>query len=386
MIRVSRSSRDRCARAALDMAAAATPRRHATSPRARIGVLLLWGIGDAILTTPFLGALRSAYPHARLVALGKPWLPDLFAGEGLFDEFIAFVPPWTRHSGKYQLWSDEWRAFAAQVLALRRARFDLLISLRPDPRETALGRVLAVREFAGYAAPGGRSWVSIDLGRGIADEPSHYRGELAARAATVLFGSSPAPLPTLHHTRAPGIAKRLEDAGYKGGPILALAFGASHPIKRWDGARIAETIGKLRRSPGAYLIIESDDSPRFDLPGAVPTVRWQGPLAALKDVLALADVLFCTDSGTLHVGTAVGCRTVSIFSSGPLGRFAPPGPLHKAYAVEPMPCRPCYNNCIYPSPLCIDRIDTAAVAALVDGALAAVTTPRAGLAAQSVGA
>jgi ADP-heptose:LPS heptosyltransferase len=377
MIPLPRSSRDRWARYGLDALAALTPRPRRTSARATIAVFLLWGIGDAVLTTPFLRTLRDKYPSARLTALGKPWLADLFDDETLFDEFVTFVPPWTRHSGKYRLWSGEWRAFARDVATLRHRRLDLLISLRPDPRETALARLLAVREFAGYALAGGRSWISIDLGRGIVDEPAHYRGKLAARAAEALLGTSPASLPSLRHTPDSKIAQQLADAGYTRGPVLALAFGASHPIKRWQSAKITETLRKLRRPPGAYVVIESDDSPKFYVPGDVPTVHWRGSLADLKHVLTLADVLFCTDSGTLHVGTAAGCATVSIFGSGPLGRFAPPGPQHAAYAVEPMPCRPCYNNCIYPSPLCMDRIDTGAVAALVDSALVRVSSPRA---------
>ena len=385
-MRLSRSSRDRWAHAGLNAIAALTPRRRQSSGRATIGVFLLWGIGDAVLTTPFLRALRAAYPKAHIVALGKPWLADLFAGEALVDELVTFVPPWTRHSGKYRLWSREWRGFVRDVAALRRIRFDLLISLRPDPRETALARVLAVREFAGYALSGGRAWISVDLGREITDEPAHYRGELAARAAQALLGVSPDALPALGRDVGRDTARQLADAGYRNGPVLALAFGASHPIKRWESARITETLRKLRQPPGAYLVVESDDSPKFYVPGDVPTVHWRGSLADLKRVLAVADVLFCTDSGTLHVGTAAGCRTVSIFGSGPLGRFAPPGPHHTAYAVEPMPCRPCYNNCIYSSPLCMDRIDTSAVASLVDAALARVSEPRAARAAESVGA
>jgi ADP-heptose:LPS heptosyltransferase len=381
-----RTHRDRWARRAFDLAAALTPRRRGVSPRTRIGVFLLWGIGDAVLTTPFLRALRNAYPEAHLVGIGKPWLPDLFAGETLFDEFVTLVPPWTRHSDKYRLWSSAWRIFGREVLALRRARLDLLISLRPDPRETALGRLLGVREFAGYAAPGGRSWVSVDLGRGVANEPTCYRGELAARAAEALLGTLPDPVPALGHDPVPDVARRLAEAGYAGGPVLAVAFGAAHPIRRWHSTGINDTLRKLRRPPGAYLIIESDGSPRFEAPGAIPTVRWEGPLAALKDVLGVADVLLCTDSGALHIGTAVGCRTVAIFGPGARGRFAPPGPPHVSYAVEPMPCRPCYDNCIYPSPLCMDRIDTGAVATLVDDALAQIAAPRARAAAESVGA
>jgi len=378
-------TRDWLARRWLDAASALSPRGPAISSRTVIGVFLLWGIGDAVLTTPFLHALRAAYPGARIVALGKPWLAELFGEEALFDEFVTLVPPWTRHSGKYRLWSRDWREFARQAFAIRRGRFDLLISLRPDPRETALACLLSVREFAGYPAAGGRRWVSVDLGRSIVDEPACYRGELAAQAAKELIGTRPDAQPILRRVPSQDLARQLAHAGYAGGPVLAVAFGAAHPIRRWTGQNIAETLVRLRHRPGAYLIIETDNSPSFEVPGTVPTVRWRGSLAELKGALALADVLFCADSGALHVGTAVGCRTVSVFGPGLPSRFAPRGPLH-AHAVKPMPCRPCYDNCIHPSPLCMDRIEVDTVAELIDAALAKVTVPRLAGAAERVSA
>ncbi|HTP83840.1 MAG TPA: glycosyltransferase family 9 protein [Alphaproteobacteria bacterium] len=375
-MRLTLSIRDRWTRVGLDALSVLTPRRRRRSPRATIGVFLLWGIGDAVLTTPFLHALRKCYPDARIVALGKPWLSELFGDEAVFDEFVTLVPPWTRHSGKYRLWSREWRDFARAAAAVRRMSFDLLVSLRPDPRETALGRLLPAREFAGYALAGGGSWISIDLGQAVENERGLYRGELAARAAEILLGTSPNPVPVLREEPSHEAARKLVDAGYAGGPVMALAFGAAHPVRRWPAAKISETFRKLQRKPGAYLVIESDDTPAFDLPSDVPALRWRGALADLKHVLAIADVLLCADSGPLHVGTAVGCRTVAIFGSGSLGRFAPRGPMNATYAVEPMPCRPCYDNCIYSSPLCMDLVDTDAVAALVDEALAQVASPR----------
>ncbi len=365
------------ARLLLDAASRLTPRARSTSPRRQIGVFLFWGIGDAVLATPFLRALRAAYPQARIHALGKPWLADLFGDEGLFDHVHSFVPPWTKHRGKYRLWTSEWRAFARAVAAMRRTRFDLLVSLRPDPREALLARFLSAQEFAGYADCGGASWISSDLGHGIDREPETYRGELAAHAAQVLIGERPPPNPSLSPGDRISVLGQLAQLGYRGGPVLALSFGAAHPLRRWSSTQIENTVAQLRRRPGAYLIIESDDAPRLDLPAGAPTLRWRGSLRELKGVLAAADVLLCSDSGVMHVGAALGIRTVSVFGPGSLARFAPRGAAHAAYAVEPMPCRPCHDNCLYSSPLCIDQIDTSRVALLVDRALETAITAQA---------
>ncbi|MBI1779197.1 MAG: glycosyltransferase family 9 protein [Proteobacteria bacterium] len=385
-IPLKRHVRDAGARLVLDAVAAATARKSGTSPRRRIGVFLFWGIGDAVLAIPFLHALRMAYPEARIDAIGKPWLEALFGDERLFDGYQTLVPPWTKHRGKYRLWSEEWRDFARSVRSLGRTEYDLLIGLRPDPRETALARLLATAEYAGYAAEGGRAWVSIDIGvdrsrhpfeRSAKLEPGLYRGTLAARAAAALLGTNVPGLPLLAVRPPPDeLVRRLREAGYRGGPILALAFGAAQATRRWSGERIGASLRGLKMRPGAILLIESEGSPSIALGRDTPTVAWNGSLSELKRVLTLADVLFCTDSGPMHIGAAVGCRVVALFGPGSLERFAPPPP-HAVYAVEPMPCRPCSDYCIYSSPLCMDRLEPSAAAVLLDQALAGVGRPRA---------
>jgi ADP-heptose:LPS heptosyltransferase len=240
-----------------------------------------------------------------------------------------------------------------------------------------LGHYLSTTEFAGYASSGGKGWVTVDLGRDVVDEPNTYRGMLAAQAAAALIGELPDPTPRLTPPEPVEIAARLGAAGYRGGPVLGVSFGAAHPLRRWSGERIADTLKHLQRQPGAYLLIESDDAPRVEVPAQVPTLRWRGSMREMKQALAATDILLCADSGVMHVGAALGCRTVSVFGAGSIGRFAPRGAHHKMYAVEPMPCRPCYDACIYPSPLCMDRIETGCVAALLDQTLASVRTGRA---------
>jgi ADP-heptose:LPS heptosyltransferase len=378
---IPRSLRDRVAKGGLNAIAAMTPRAAGTTiGRNTIGVFLFWGIGDAVLTTPFLRALRTAYPAARIVAIGKPWLSVLLDEEGLVDEFQTLVPPWTRHEGKYRLLSTDWSDFAAQVRRLASRRFDLLVSLRPDPRETMLARLLSAHECAGYAAAGGAGWIDTDLGHGVGDETKLYRAELAAIAAERLLGVRPDSEPSLRLYPAPQpFLSQLAAAGYRAGPILAVAFGAAHPLRRWSAERIAEALGALKHPPGAYLLIEGDDTPRVDPPKHAPAVRWRGSLKELRRVLPLADVAFCSDSGTMHIAAALDCRVVAVFGPGSPDRFAPRGPRHAIYAVEPMPCRPCHDVCIHASPLCMDRIDVLGVAALLDKSLAAVERPRAEL-------
>jgi len=351
------------ARAGLDLIARLTPRKPGPSPRRRIGVFLYWGIGDAVLSLPLLQALRAAYPDAHITALGKPWLVELFGDEGLFDAYLDIVPPWTRHRGKYRLWDADWRRFLLQALRTRRDPFDLLISVRPDPREVVTARLLGGWEYAGLAAMGGAAWISVDLGAGIADPGQAYDGSVAAAAALVLTGTDVSPMPRFR----PRLSRRPPAER----PLLGISFGASHPIKRWHEAGIAATLSGMMKTPGVALVIGHDHSPAIHLPEGWRREDWRGSLTELKSLLAEIDVLFCSDSGVMHVAAASGCRVVALFTTGMLSRFAPPD--QRIYAVEPMPCRPCGDNCIHPTLLCVDRIDSRVISAMLDDALTAIS-------------
>ena len=99
----------------------------------KILVLELWGLGDIVLATPALAALRARYPKARIVLLAKPYANDLLKGSHWVDEIIAYDFPWTAFAGKYRVWRYKCRELVALIRRLRGERFDLAICARGTP-------------------------------------------------------------------------------------------------------------------------------------------------------------------------------------------------------------------------------------------------------------
>jgi len=94
------------------------------------------------------------------------------------------------------------------------------------------------------------------------------------------------------------------------GPLIALAPGASWPIKRWPREQWQILVNELR-SRGARLIglgqgDEHLPGVHLDLVGAT-TAREAG------HVLAASDLLVCCDSGLMHLALAVGTPAVALF-------------------------------------------------------------------------
>lgn len=372
----SRLAKLRRSKAVLDWIARMTPRRVSSAsgnPR-RIGVLLQWGIGDAVLALPLLSGLARSYPAASIELIGKPWLADLFGGEPWLGATHELVPPWSKPSRKYRLWDSSWRRYLVQLLALRKLRFDLLVGLRLDPREIFQLRLLRAGRTVGVAGAGGEAWISDLIKIEPEDYYIRYRGEYNALACRELTGCKQLSPLRFDVAQAAGAAalERLRSAGYAGGPIVCVHNGAGNPIREWRPASFAAVLDSVSDlAPFAVIIDDGADpaGPHVKSPASLDYTVWKSNLTDLKALLSIADVLFCTDSGVMHLGAACGCRVVAIFGPGSPEAFFPREEGHKIVKVEPMPCRPCLDNCIYRRPICMDGITKESVSAALRGSI-----------------
>ena len=351
---------------------------HCSLPSS-VGVLLQWGIGDAVLTVPLLRAMRLAWPEAQIDFLGKPWLADLFSGEGLADGFAELVPPWTKYERKYRIWEKDWRVYGSQLRKARRRRYDLVVGIRWDVREVAQLRLLRAVKSAGFARAGGAGWIAMDLRLTPVAYAAMHRSEAAAYAAQVLTGKSVSPVPHLsvrHEDRVASVAA-LKRAGHAGGHVVAVHSGAGALVRRWPMENYDAVLRFCSDRIGCLVIIDDGSAgSRLEHLPNVPLLRWSGPLAGLKSILSVCDVLLCNDSGPMHLAAAVGCRVVSIFGPGAPRWFGPVGVGHRTVYIDPMPCRPCFDRCIYDQPICMKEISVDAVAAAATRAMNEVASPR----------
>ncbi len=356
-------SLQRRAKAVFDSLSAMSPRRPGGQDAvpARIGVLLQWGIGDAVLAQPLLQGLRNAFPETSIEVIGKPWLSELFSGETFVDHVHTLVPPWTRYTGKYRLWDKDWRVYMRSVGRLRSTRFDALVALRFDPRENLQLRLLDAQRTYGFGAAGGGRWVTDDLGLTFEMFHAMHRSEVAAHAAWKLTGARTSGVPALHadaDTRTHLLAW-LTSQGYRSGRLLAVHNGAGASIRRWGWDNM---IAAMRPLPGSVrMVVAIDDG--SDVPVErlrrsvnVPLAVFHGSLGELKALLSMCDVLLCNDSGVMHIAAAVGCRTVPVIGPTLPLWFGPSGQGHSPVCLEPMPCRPCMDVCVHSAPICMTRI------------------------------
>ena len=285
-----------------------------------IAVVLPGWIGDAVMATPALRALRSHFNEARITALAKPYLADVLAGGDWFDELLPMHGVWTT------------------ARALRQRSIDLAV-LFPNSFRSALTVWLGdCKRRVGYAR--------------------YFRSPLLTEALEAVRGSDGRPLPSpiieaynklVEHVGclSPGwrlnlfttpedeaaVARVWDMAGFTTrAEVICLnpgaAFGAA---KHWPSPYFAALARNLAERRGSGVLVICGPAER-SLAREIATMACHPKVVALADLALPAnasgppislgltkalvkrcDLLVTTDSGPRHFAAAFNRPVVTLF-------------------------------------------------------------------------
>jgi heptosyltransferase-2 len=287
----------------------------------RIAVFLPNWVGDVVMATPSLRALRACFPDARITYVGRPAALATLAGSKHADDVIC------DRCGR------PGRAAGLLCLAqrLRRERLDLAVLLPNSFRAALAARLGGARRILGYDRDG-RGWMLTDKlppprgadGRYVPVSARDYYADLVA-----LLGArcrrQRMSLPVLPADQAAADAV-LSEAGVDGRrPLVMLNPGASFGTsKMWDASRYAALADLLIERLGARIIVNAAPNERHvaawvaaamrNAP-AVSFAERLNTLGLLKGLLKRCDLLVTNDTGARHLAAALGIGVVTIFGS-----------------------------------------------------------------------
>jgi heptosyltransferase II len=298
-------------------------------------------VGDAVMSLPALAAVRRRFPKAHIAVLARPWVAGLYRHEPFADEIIP-----------YQARGPAARFEVAH--RLQPMRFECALLLQNAFDAALVTRLAGIPRRAGYNRDG-RGWLLTDAievpRRGsIPPHESFYYLELLRRLGWI------DALPAQALVRLEGAAKA-RDAGR----ARFLAEGLESPIgvspgaafggaKRWLPERfIAAAAGLARRTGAAIALFGSQDERpicehiRAGLRALGTPARNFAGETSLGDFIerAAACRLFLTnDSGAMHIASALGVPTVTIFGATNPVTTGPTGPLARIVRTQ-VECSPC---------------------------------------------
>ncbi len=315
-----------------------------------IGVFLPNWIGDTVMATPTLRALRRHYgPNARLIGVLRPYLADVLAGTRWLDEQILFDPR-SRDSAQ-----RSWPV----ARQLRARKLDMLVLLTNSLRTGLIGWASGSRERVGYARYGRGPTLTTRLYPPRAGWKWLPTPAIDAYLQLAYAVGCPPESPRMELETLPQDEEAADALWRKwrlpaGGEVVVLnsggAFGAA---KHWPAEYFAALARRIAAHDRLAVLVNCGPNERqiaaaivrsADHPGVVGMADEERlPIGLTKACIRRSRLLVSTDSGPRFFAAAFGVPVVSLF-----------GPTHiqwsrTHYAGEvclahEVPCGPCMQR------------------------------------------
>jgi len=339
----------------------------------KISVVLPNHLGDVVMATPALRALRRGRPEARIRAVVRRTLAPVLRGSPWIDSFVVHEI----HAARSPLGK-----LRARLEVARELRGSDLVVVLPNSFASAL---LAFASRAprrlGYARSG-RGWLLSEAvpapreaGRFVPTAMERYYLDLVRRLGCPdtgtqleLFVEPEAESECEADFAAAGISRR--------SPLVCLAPGAGYgPSKLWPLEYVAE-VARALLSDGAHvaLVHAPGEEALADAivaragPGLVALGGERMSLSLLKSVLARAQLLICNDAGARHVAAAFEVPTLVLMGPTALG-YTNLNLKRTRLLREPVDCSPCQLKFCPIDHRCMTRLLPARVLAEARAAL-----------------
>ncbi len=380
-----------------------------SAPKSILIVLPTW-VGDFVMATPLLRAVRTQFPSAQITLLAEPNLRELIEGGDWMDEVVEWPAKKRR-----QPWHREHRLMVSQLRAMR---IDWAVLLPNSARSALVAYLAGAKRRIGYNRDGRGLLLTDKLtckntrnnkmepnSARVPDESGSYstRGSLADKhhRPLVRWGEQlpvklgpyePYPMTDYYADLCEfmgcgrssqqyelfttddcdeRVEARLKGLGIADKrPLVVLSPGAKFgAAKCWPTSRFAETADRLIREHDAAVVITCGPGEEAIAQAIGESMSEQGfvfdnpglSLGQLKSLIKRSQLLICNDAGPRHFAKAFGIGLVTIF-----------GPTHPEWTAteyaneyvmrEDIECGPCQQRvCPLGHLKCMDLVTVDAV-------------------------
>jgi heptosyltransferase-3 len=284
-------------------------------------------LGNLLLITPLLHALRLSLPRARIFLIVSDAYPELFEGSADIDGLILFR--------KKELLRYPWRALRF-LRRLRREGFDMAVDLS-HPHSFSLSSALLARlcgapHRLGFERGDARHYLTLRAARPL--------GKVHEADAFLLLldriGLKGAPGTLRYSVRKDERSWAVDEIGKLGfraetdGPLVGI-FTGGRGKKRIGIPEYMEIARGIEESvPGRIVFfLGPRERPRRKDFEQASEGRWiVAPANSLRQfaaLLSVLDVLVTPDSGPMHLASAIGVPVVALFREDTAWHYGPRG-------------------------------------------------------------
>ena len=310
-------------------------------------------IGDAVMTTPAVRAIRKNFPHARISLLAKPWVSTVFENSPHIDEIIPynFKGPWKTFQIAGMLakrdfdaailfqnaFEAAWIPYLAQIPIRIGYDTDLRKCLLTHPVHCS-SKILRLHQIHYYN--------EILKGSGFETDGTFLEIYLSAK-------DREAALKILKESD-------ISETDFVVGINPSATYGSA---KQWFPERFARVSDRLNRRFGSKTVIfggPDDQELGANISQMMKTfaadLSGKTTLKEAMAIIARCHLFITNDSGLMHVAAALNVPQVAIFGS---TNFAATGPWSpRARIIRSLvSCSPCLKtHCPYGHKECMQKI------------------------------
>jgi len=288
----------------------------------KIAVFLPNWIGDVVMATPALRAIRTEFPQAEIVGVLRPYVADVLDGLDLIDRRIVGDPK-RQQRDKSRGSSSAGRPLAAQ---LRREKFDVAVLFPNSLRSAVMARLSGAKRRIGFRR-NLRGWLLTDAvtpktrtqPHPVMDEYLRLAEHLGCRTTSRRMELAVLPIDELRlHNFWQRAGRHLRSNGY----VCLNPGGAFGAAKHWPAEYFAELARRIAVVLKKTVLILCGPAERATARLIARSARHhavvsladeQPSLGLTKAAVQGADLLVATDSGPRHFAPPFKVPVITLF-------------------------------------------------------------------------
>jgi ADP-heptose:LPS heptosyltransferase len=351
----------------------------------RVLVVRLDNLGDVLVTTPAIHAIRQSLPHASITLLASRVGAQVGALNPDIDDVIVYSAPWMDPWRELPLDPDREQRLIAEI---REREFDAAVifsSFRQSPLPAAYLCYLAgipLRLAASIDGPGSllttrhkhpeRMMHEVERGLDLV-------GAVGMSTTDDRLVLAPPPAATAH----------IAHLTTGNGPLVVVHPGCSMPARTYPWELYAEVVSRLVQQLHTRIVLTGADHERPMVnallnrlpPGARLSVEAAAgtlDFPAFCGLIQAADLTITNNTGPMHMSAALGTPVIALFAlTNPPEQWGPWRVPHRLLYRE-APCRLCYSRVCPVDHACLVGVppqEVVTTAAEILGASAPVLEP-----------
>ena len=312
-------------------------------------------IGDTLLSTPAIRAVRERYPQAKIIAHFNAGNAELFENNPNIDGIIPY-------SGGY-------RRFVRTVREFRKHNFDLaLIFHGNEPQATPMAYLSGARFILKVPISREYGFLLSNTSNGFDKPWDHHAIDVRMKTASFIGcrGENREMVLVADEVDRAAASAYLSGVGTdKNAILIGLQVGAATLYKMWPHHKFVE-LGKrlLQLDPNIRILVTGSPRERklcstvaHEIGNRAFSTAAEVSLKTLRGLIERMDLLVTNDTGAMHMAIALKTKTLSLFCPTNDWGTGPVQDLHLHMVIKKgMLCNPCITKkCA--RPFCMDQIE-----------------------------